>query len=557
MGRALPDMKRNRGRSRKRLSTESEPFDDDDDGPLESTEKRSMKTKKRSILSDGGGNPESDSETLFSAGSSTSSRPQYDGKGKRSRVVVLTEDDDYGKKGSRVYPTGVGKGAFVNKNGGIGGKVKRSPRKQRSPRSDRKTVSQLMGADEKDWDRILPVSGSVPSWRDWRASIPPQILQQLVNSSFPPAKFIPIGPRQETFGVNKTPPLPPVLIDSPDEGSIPEAARHLPHDSTVDIFDRKTGKILTGPSAVKLQDLTRVLRMHAEYEPIIPPPKGSGKSSFIDDIISLREGRSGQNVTISSSVRPQSRITSCDQVGKEVLVTGGVNKGLVGKVKGLLPGGRYIISNILPHDPMELDYIISSKSVDFLDGSGKDGTSRVVSVGEGEVVQKIATDSDGSTDVVQKGKRASPITIPDTPPLNDDITEIGTSTKKSINESIRPFPSSDKMDAVTTSSNKTTLGTLSSHKAMGNSKAKNSDFIVNDKESKIQTGDAINTKVKREKAQNREKAKTAKSTHSLKSIEDNKALVRDTVASATTDSTAADEGEDFNAIFFIDRSGDA
>ncbi len=51
-----------------------------------------------------------------------------------------------------------------------------------------------------------------------------------------------------------------------------EMLRHLPSDYRVEIFDRKNGRILKGVDSVSIHDLPFVLRRHAEYEPLIPPP---------------------------------------------------------------------------------------------------------------------------------------------------------------------------------------------------------------------------------------------------------------------------------------------
>ena len=65
--------------------------------------------------------------------------------------------------------------------------------------------------------------------------------------------------------------LPPFLLNSQeDDHQAHEALRHLPPDYKVEIFNRKTGRILKGSDAVTSKDLSSVLRRHAEYEPLIP-----------------------------------------------------------------------------------------------------------------------------------------------------------------------------------------------------------------------------------------------------------------------------------------------
>lgn len=67
--------------------------------------------------------------------------------------------------------------------------------------------------------------------------------------------------------------LHPFILDS-NGGSkkLHEMLRHLPSDYKVEIFDRKNGRILKGDDRVSIHDLPLVLRRHAEYEPLIPPP---------------------------------------------------------------------------------------------------------------------------------------------------------------------------------------------------------------------------------------------------------------------------------------------
>ena len=67
--------------------------------------------------------------------------------------------------------------------------------------------------------------------------------------------------------------LPPFILESQVDGSKSlMALRHLLPDDKVEIFNRKNGRILKGDDAVLLKDLPSVLRRHAEYEPVIPPP---------------------------------------------------------------------------------------------------------------------------------------------------------------------------------------------------------------------------------------------------------------------------------------------
>jgi hypothetical protein len=56
---------------------------------------------------------------------------------------------------------------------------------------------------------------------------------------------------------------------------LPDSIRHLPADTKVEIFNRKTGRIMRGDDAILLSDLPAALMDHAEYEPIIPAPNNS------------------------------------------------------------------------------------------------------------------------------------------------------------------------------------------------------------------------------------------------------------------------------------------
>jgi hypothetical protein len=64
--------------------------------------------------------------------------------------------------------------------------------------------------------------------------------------------------------------LPPIVMEG--EGSaLPGPLSHLPPDLKVDVFNLRTGKVMSGNEAVALRDLPELLQF-AEYEPIIPPP---------------------------------------------------------------------------------------------------------------------------------------------------------------------------------------------------------------------------------------------------------------------------------------------
>ena len=72
------------------------------------------------------------------------------------------------------------------------------------------------------------------------------------------------------------PVLNPILLQE-----IPASLRYLPPDTEIEIFNRKTGRIMRGKDAVLLKDLSRELMAHSEYEPIVPPPRPSSKSRSV------------------------------------------------------------------------------------------------------------------------------------------------------------------------------------------------------------------------------------------------------------------------------------
>ncbi len=52
---------------------------------------------------------------------------------------------------------------------------------------------------------------------------------------------------------------------------IPASLYHLPPDIEIEIFNRKTGKVMRGKDAILLKDLTKDLMAYSEYEPIVFP----------------------------------------------------------------------------------------------------------------------------------------------------------------------------------------------------------------------------------------------------------------------------------------------
>ena len=73
--------------------------------------------------------------------------------------------------------------------------------------------------------------------------------------------------------------LPPVVIDSHNNNIVPDVLRHLPPTCKINIFNRRSGKIMRGNDAVSVKDLSSVLMNHAEYEPIVPLSKTTIQNS--------------------------------------------------------------------------------------------------------------------------------------------------------------------------------------------------------------------------------------------------------------------------------------
>ena len=283
--------------------------------------------------------------------------------------------------------------------------------------------------EEALWTRLQPPDGCPPSWRDWRESLPPHVLERLAEASLPPPALRVAGskrPRRSvvaahdvsaiatsTDGDATDPPnvatkfvveptmtqsLPPVVLPSPPAdndatdalASIPEAVRHLPLDSTVDIFDRKMGKVLSGRSAVPVRHLAAVLRTHASYEPIVPPPPieeaaAEAVAEAARRAVTVRQGRTAPNVTVSATVEPQERVRVSANEGREVIVTEGRLRGLVGKIEACLPGGWYVVSDLLGLHEQGVEHVVSSASLDLLDAKSHMSTvSLTNTLSEGE-----------------------------------------------------------------------------------------------------------------------------------------------------------------------------
>merc|ERR1719253_403207 len=109
---------------------------------------------------------------------------------------------------------------------------------------------------------------------------------------------------------------------------------------------------------------------HAEYEPIVPPPQGVCSS------VRSRVGRSGPNVRVSSDVVPQTRVRASRVEGRSVLVTGGEYRGLSGKIDSCIPGGWYLVSDLMKND--KLDVVINSRNLELIPEGAKNDNIFVV-----------------------------------------------------------------------------------------------------------------------------------------------------------------------------------
>lgn len=122
--------------------------------------------------------------------------------------------------------------------------------------------------------------------------------------------------------------LPPIILEG---NGIPSGLEHLDPNHLLQIFDRKRGIILE--DRVTVEALPKLLRHHAEYEPIVPP-KIEPTSAYV------REGRTGANLQVSAEVRPQVKRAP---PGKKVRVKSGLHRGKEGLIEAILPGGWYLV----------------------------------------------------------------------------------------------------------------------------------------------------------------------------------------------------------------------
>jgi hypothetical protein len=122
--------------------------------------------------------------------------------------------------------------------------------------------------------------------------------------------------------------LPPIVLETRNPNKVPPSLQRFDPNTRVDIFNKKTGKIMSGEDAICIRDLPEALLLHAEYEPIVP---ADIQNLSRQQAMSQREGRSAPNVRVSRSVTAQARRTAPNYRGKMVRVTKGPYKGYIGE----------------------------------------------------------------------------------------------------------------------------------------------------------------------------------------------------------------------------------
>eukprot|EP00545_Synedropsis_sp_CCMP1620_P011394 CAMPEP_0119021342 /NCGR_PEP_ID=MMETSP1176-20130426/25796_1 /TAXON_ID=265551 /ORGANISM="Synedropsis recta cf, Strain CCMP1620" /LENGTH=621 /DNA_ID=CAMNT_0006975919 /DNA_START=52 /DNA_END=1914 /DNA_ORIENTATION=+ len=170
--------------------------------------------------------------------------------------------------------------------------------------------------------------------------------------------------------------LPAVVLE-PEGNGVPAALRHLDPTDLLEIFDRKTGKILMGDDRIAVQDISVELRKHPEYEPIVPPKDDTDEDDAQAIATMMRRGRSGPNLYVNASVRPQPKRR---WNRKEVIVTSGSYQGREGRIQASLPGGWYLVEGILD----DATLVISPDNLETkkAEGQHQNGTHHVKKTGK-------------------------------------------------------------------------------------------------------------------------------------------------------------------------------
>lgn len=164
--------------------------------------------------------------------------------------------------------------------------------------------------------------------------------------------------------------LPPVLLSRTQgtgfEGLTPSSLRYMSsrNGGMVDIFNRKTGRVMKGEDGVHIKELAATLRNHSEYEPIVPrePITESGSQEY-------RQARTSVTGRVREDILPQTAIRESNVEGRTVLITGGSHKGLFGKIDSCIPGNWYVISDIFTDDTLDLDIVVHADNLKLMSAS--------------------------------------------------------------------------------------------------------------------------------------------------------------------------------------------
>jgi len=105
---------------------------------------------------------------------------------------------------------------------------------------------------------------------------------------------------------------------------------HLPPDTKIEVFNRKTGRVMRGDDAIPLKDLPAALLDHAEYEPVIPPPQALSEPDEGD----TKTGEINAEKVDTESPRDPSfdPYDTSILIGVTVVIKSGPHKGLTGKI---------------------------------------------------------------------------------------------------------------------------------------------------------------------------------------------------------------------------------
>eukprot|EP00979_Chaetoceros_neogracilis_P013377 scaffold3806_cov230-Chaetoceros_neogracile.AAC.1 len=187
--------------------------------------------------------------------------------------------------------------------------------------------------------------------------------------------------------------LPPILLRRAKDGycTMPKFLHHLvSSNGRVEIFNRKTGKIMKGEQSVPVKNLVNELQAHSEYEPIIYPgsPRPSSPKSPI-----YRQARSSTTARVSGKVQPQSSLRASKVVGRTVLITGGSHKGQFGLIDSCIPGNWYVISDVYNDDALDLDVVVHSKNLKLVNCAVKE----MVSVASSKTQDDTVDESEKTT----------------------------------------------------------------------------------------------------------------------------------------------------------------